>query len=854
MRLSALSGILSLALLACTEPGTEVGGQLPVLEFPEPGVDDPAAYEGYATRFFRDSRGNAVQVYLDTSDGRVVHVWADAANESVAFTARNVDGLPAPLTWAGHGAEVGEEGQTRIVRHTLAFDVGAVEIGWFLLGTMRLERDFQYFEWHLRPYDDPPLVPPELGELVESLDRLPSEERASHLALLSAADVDEVRSRLERRVALMEEEGAWTVLVEQPSLDGRNRLTLELRGDAGASIPTVAEDHVSVRSLAGERIELGVTITTDSDALTPLGRDRLFNEAFEEYYADQRREADSLRQAGTAGDAARRALAFRRFERQVLGLELLSYEEKLMASMPNYATYFGRDQMMSALMLEPISSVDVQEGVIASVLRKIDPSGNVSHEEGLGGQAIRRNSGEYAAAIRAWEEARETDPEAASAHLARARALLSDLQAVRENYNMVDDDFQLPVLVDRYLSRSDVSMERKRAFFTAPAGSGASGAAAADDAAGSGPSRLEALVRNLAFMSELARPYTLEPVATNLVSFFHRAEDGWHAGSWRDSRAGYGNGRFAMDVNVVWVPEGLASLERILATLDELGLSAAEALARAPGETSALDAYVSDRASLSAAVETWRGARRHFEVRLGPDEIRRRVEDALAALPREEADYWRPVLDREGATRPLSFLALSLDDDGEPVAAPNTDPATELFLRDFTEGTLEGTADPATVLDIADTFERPYPVGLFVDGLGPLVVNDVYASEAVRARFREDLYHSPRVVWGREVNLILLGLARQIEAAYDDSGELRDSSSAFEGYVTTLRRVLRKTQDAVESSGLGHNELWSYRIQDGALRPVRYGVSSDIQLWNVTDLAVTFLLDRLPAPASPGPR
>ncbi len=40
--------------------------QMPVLEFPEAGLDDPAAYEGYATRFFRDSHRNAFQVYLDT--------------------------------------------------------------------------------------------------------------------------------------------------------------------------------------------------------------------------------------------------------------------------------------------------------------------------------------------------------------------------------------------------------------------------------------------------------------------------------------------------------------------------------------------------------------------------------------------------------------------------------------------------------------------------------------------------------------------------------------------------------------------------------------------------------------------
>ena len=35
---------------------------LPVLSFPEPGLDDSAAYQGYQTRSFRDAAGNTVQI------------------------------------------------------------------------------------------------------------------------------------------------------------------------------------------------------------------------------------------------------------------------------------------------------------------------------------------------------------------------------------------------------------------------------------------------------------------------------------------------------------------------------------------------------------------------------------------------------------------------------------------------------------------------------------------------------------------------------------------------------------------------------------------------------------------------
>jgi len=117
-------------------------------------------------------------------------------------------------------------------------------------------------------------------------------------------------------------------------------------------------------------------------------------------------------------------------------------------------------------------------------------------------------------------------------------------------------------------------------------------------------------------------------------------------------------------------------------------------------------------------------------------------------------------------------------------------------------------------------FLLPYPVGLFVDGLGPLAANDAYASPAVWQMFERDLYHSPRVVWGREVNVVLAALAR------------RGASPALDSLL-----------GAVERSGLRHAELWSYRIDSAGLHPMRYGTSSDVQLWSLTDLAVQYLLN-----------
>src|SRR5436309_8209054 len=96
--------LLELLLVVQTAvPGDTVP---PYLAFPEPGLDDPAAYEGYDTRVYRDASGDAFQVYLKGNSGRVVNLWADAADESVGFTVRDSSGKPAELAWGSSGAAV----------------------------------------------------------------------------------------------------------------------------------------------------------------------------------------------------------------------------------------------------------------------------------------------------------------------------------------------------------------------------------------------------------------------------------------------------------------------------------------------------------------------------------------------------------------------------------------------------------------------------------------------------------------------------------------------------------------------------------------------------------------------------
>ncbi|HUC41173.1 MAG TPA: hypothetical protein VMR92_10085 [Gemmatimonadales bacterium] len=699
--------LLALLLVMQSAPAREAP---PVLAFPTAGLDDPAAYEGYTARLYRDSRGNAVEIYIEGTTGRMVHLWADALNESIGFTVR-----PAAVAFAEGGATVWSTGGRRSVRYSLAVPGGrSIQLGQFLLGSMRVERDFGYAGRVRDPIGAPTFVVDEMKRLAERLG-------------------PPYPSRLAPAVQLASTARDWTLHVSQPSLDGKNHLWLTLRGDGRTTSATLAGTVLTIHALGSRPATISIEIATDGAALTPLNRRQIFSDAF-------RRFADSTKSP--------------RLEREIRGFELLSSKQKLMAGLPTYATYFGRDMLMTALLMEPVWSDTMPEFVMGAALAKLGPSGDVSHEEALGGQAIRENGAEF---LKSGDS-----------------TLLRNLQATRENYWMVDDDFQLPVVAGHYFGNAAVSNDRKLALLRRW-----------------GP----ALRKNLAYVARQAAPYARNPVATNLVSF-KRDPDGYcHPGSWRDSRVGYAGGCFAFDVNVVWVPAALRAIGAVDSTLRALG---------EPGIDSAAES--------ARAAEVWRGTARHFEVVLSPDEAAARLGVRVAALPEAERELFAAVLARSGeALRDtLRFLAVSLDSAGLPIPVMSTDPAMWLLLEDL---------GAQRERELLRPFLLPYPIGLFIDDVGPVTANDAYAPPDVWPMFEHDLYHSPKVVWGRDVNILLAALAR------------RNRSGAIDSVRTAVAR-----------SGLQYAELWSYKIEGGALRPVRYGSSSDVQLWTLTDLAVQYLL------------
>ena len=471
--------------------------QAPALEFPVQGLDDMAAYRDYQTRFFRDTSGNTIQVVLNQAIGRVINLWADAADESMSFSLRDSANTMPRFSWKSPGATAPADGALRILEYTVTVHSPTVMVGHFLLGSMRKERDLQYARRELLPLDSLPPVEPELRRLVANLSRLPEAERHEELRLLHASVLDEVSARLRPYLGLLDERGRWTLTVRQRTFDGQNHLLLQLSGDTTESHAELVKGVLRIRSRAGQAIGITVRIGTDSPALSPLTRKDIFTPDFEIFFGKMQAES-----AHASGPVRAR---FDLLDRQVKSVELLSSKEKLMAGLPNYATYFGRDMMMSAMMMESILRPSMQEYVISAMLRKLSPEGKVSHEEALGGQAIRENAAVYNTFIEAFlKDSTQRNSSLPIPSLVQARQTLAHLQATREDYHMVDETFQLPVIMARYLARNDVSSKAKKAFLLDSL---------------DGTTRLARLLRNLRFVTRSSQAFTAKPDVLNLVSF-----------------------------------------------------------------------------------------------------------------------------------------------------------------------------------------------------------------------------------------------------------------------------------------------------------------------------------------------
>jgi len=369
-------------------------------------------------------------------------------------------------------------------------------------------------------------------------------------------------------------------------IDGAPGYLLDLRVLGGRI------DKGAIVAGPGGRIRLEITAASGDTPLTGLTLPELLNER------------------AAADPAARNALHF------------LSYREKFLAGSWRFDTYFGRDTLMSVRLLMPALQPAAIEAGLGAVLARLNPAGEVAHEEGLSEFAIldRRQHG-------------------------------GSGDAATLDYAMIDDDFMLTPVTASYLL-DHAGRNAARTFLARDIASEATPGSA--ERAGA------ALMRNLRFVIAQAQPFTRAPGATRLVAL----KPGRMTGQWRDSEEGIGRGRYAYDVNAVLVPAALDAADRLFrAGLLGPYLTAADRAAL--GQAGAMATLWRTRAPelFSVTVPAARAGPmiRAYATRLG--------------VPAG------PAIDALGAA-PLTFHAISLDAKGAPVPILNSDEGFALLFGD----------------------------------------------------------------------------------------------------------------------------------------------------------------------------
>ncbi len=302
----------------------------------------------------------------------------------------------------------------------------------------------------------------------------------------------------------------------------------------------------------------------------------------------------------------------------------------------------------------------------------------------------------------------------------------------------------------------------------------------------------EAVRRNLARVAAKAEPFAENPLPTNLI----RLADGEPAGDWRDSREGLGGGRYPFSVNGVLVPAALDAAARLV----DRG--------HAPFDAS----------RFRALARRWRGAAELFRVTLPAETAAGRI-----AAYAEEVGL-DPAAARAAIDGPVSFLGVSLDGDGVPIPIVHSDGGLSLLF---------GEPSPPALEEMADRVTTDFPAGL-ASPVGMMVANPAFADAALRRLFTPGHYHGA-VVWSWQHALMAAGLDRQL-ARGDLPASTRERLLAAR---RVIREAIERTRDRRGS------ELWSWTVEDGAMRPAPFGQASTdktesnaIQLWSLVYLGL----------------
>ncbi|OKL60482.1 hypothetical protein UA08_04143 [Talaromyces atroroseus] len=386
-------------------------------------------------------------------------------------------------------------------------------------------------------------------------------------------------------------------------------------------------------------------------------------------------------------------------------LSFLSYSTKLLAGAWRFLTYFGRDSMISALLLQPVLSRGKNgalEAVIAAVLERINRAdGSVCHEETIG---------DYATWLNEQNGVFSTEPQC--------------------NYEMVDSDYFLPILMNKYFVEDPVGRDRVGAFLNTSAGGFIS--------SNSDLTYQDMAVLNAERIMRLAAPFAgnQNQTESNLIHL----KEGQIAGEWRDSAYGIGGGRIPYDVNTALVPAAL----RAIASLARNNFFPVQTQQQEQWDTLA-DKYA----------QVWEDETlRFFNVTIPVSKAKQ-----LVASYAKTINFTGPN-QTDTIDSDVNFHALALNgyNNQTQVLVMNTDDCFRHFLLNTTRDQNQLTF---FMNQTANNIRRTFPAGLLTDA-GMLVSNPAYGQNSEYAENWDSSAYHGTVIWSWPLAMMAKGLEQQL--------------------------------------------------------------------------------------------
>lgn len=560
----------------------------------------------------------------------------------------------------------------------------------------------------------------------------------------------------------------------------QDAIVLTTTDDGGASLSRLWLDNVTTMTLSFSPQDDG-SIQIDGDEILFSSGDHMFSAHFNYPQLEQLTPQEVL-------NPSSQSLAIEMAD-QATSLAFLSYTDKLLAGAWRFLTYFGRDSMISALLLEPVLSQgdgSAIEAVIGAVLERTNKTdGSACHEETIG---------DYATYLNIERNISSTEADF--------------------DYNMIDTDYFLPVLMQRYFLQSSTGMPRVGEFLARKAGQ--------VNAANQNLTYGDLARVNAERVMDLAAPFAAPGNQTqdNLI----RLKDDTIVGQWRDSTYGSGGGRIPYDVNTALVPAAL----RAIASLSRFN--------------SSIYAGHEDWAILADRyAQVWEDETLTlFQVTIPVEEARNRLNTFAST-----SDFYNGPSHADTLDNDVNYYGLALQGNNDIVNVDvmNTDDCFRLFLLNTTNDAQLASFLNQSALNIL----RPFPAGL-TTSVGVVVANPALAdADVLRTNFTNSAYHGT-VIWSWQLAMIARGFETQLGRCNGEQAPAFCTDDAVYGNVKGAYNALWDNLE--QNDQYLAQEVWSWEYRDddfqftplGSLPPppgVSGGTESNIrQLWSLTFLAV----------------